>query len=90
LRSPSETERPHAYVLYFGAVGLIDRHVAGFGQLFFALAGDGWATGEDDVRQSLREARAAFIARGEVHSKPGDTGLAALMFQVGNLDGLTT
>ena len=80
----------HAYVLYFGAGGLIDRHEAGFGQLFFALAGDGWVAGEDGVRQSLREGKAVFIARGEVHSKGSDTGLTTLTFQVGNLHALPT
>jgi quercetin dioxygenase-like cupin family protein len=78
----------HAYVLHFEAGGLIDRHEAGFGQLFFALSGDGWVAGEDGVRQSLREGEAAFIARGEAHAKGSDSGLTALMFQVRDLDPL--
>jgi quercetin dioxygenase-like cupin family protein len=78
----------HAYVLYFDAGGLIGRHEAGFGQLFFAVSGDGWVAGDDGVRQPLREGEVAFIARGEVHSKGSDTGLTALMVQVRNLDAL--
>ena len=79
----------HAYLLYFEAGGLIGQHEAGFGQLFVALSGDGWVAGEDGVRQPLREGEAAFIARGEFHSKGSATGLTALMFQVRNLDVLT-
>jgi quercetin dioxygenase-like cupin family protein len=72
----------HAYVLHFDADGVIGPHEAGFGQLFFAISGHGWVAGEDGVRRPLREGEAAFIRRGEVHSKGSDTGLIALMIQV--------
>jgi quercetin dioxygenase-like cupin family protein len=75
----------HAYVLDFEAGGLIGPHEAGFGQLFVALSGAGWVAGEDGVRQSLREGEAAFIPRGEIHSKGSETGLTALMLQIRNL-----
>src|SRR5690348_5698255 len=65
----------HAYVLHFDAGGVIGQHEAGFGQLFFAVSGDGWFAGEDAVRHPVREGEAAFIRRGEVHSKGSDTGL---------------
>jgi quercetin dioxygenase-like cupin family protein len=76
----------HAYVLHFEAGGLVGPHEAGFGQLFFAVSGDGWVAGEDGVRQTLRRGEAAFIGRGEIHSKGSDTGLTALMLQVRELD----
>jgi quercetin dioxygenase-like cupin family protein len=76
----------HGYVLHFEAGGLIGPHEAGFGQLFFAVSGDGWIAGEDGVRRTVREGEAAFIPRGETHAKGSETGLIALMVQVRDLD----
>jgi quercetin dioxygenase-like cupin family protein len=76
----------HAYVLHFEPGGVIGQHEAGFGQLFFALAGTGWVAGEDGVRRPLAEGEAAFISRGEAHSKGSDSGFTALMIQVRNLE----
>lgn len=76
----------HAYVLYVDPGGVIGPHEAGFGQLLFAVAGEGWVAGGDGIRQPLRAGEAAFIARGEVHSKGSDAGLTALMLQVRDLD----
>jgi quercetin dioxygenase-like cupin family protein len=72
----------HAYVLYFEPGGEIGSHEAGFGQLFLALSGEGWVAGGDGIRQALTTGEAAFIARGEIHSKGSETGLTALMVQV--------
>jgi quercetin dioxygenase-like cupin family protein len=74
-----------AYVLYFEPGGEIGPHEAGFGQLFVALSGDGWVAGADGTRMSLSEGEAAHVSRGEIHSKGSETGLTALMVQVGNL-----
>ncbi len=79
----------HAYVLYFEPGGEIGPHEAGYGQLFFALVGDGWAAGGDGIRRPLATGEAAFIARGEVHSKGSETGLTALMVQVRDFDPLS-
>jgi quercetin dioxygenase-like cupin family protein len=76
----------HAYVLYFEPGGQIGPHEAGYGQLFFALSGDGWVAGGDGIRQPLSTGEAALITRGEIHSKGSETGLAALMVQVRDLD----
>jgi quercetin dioxygenase-like cupin family protein len=75
----------HAYVLYFEPGGEIGRHEAGFGQLLFALSGNGWVAGGDGERLPLAEGHAAFIRRGEMHSKGSETGLTALMVQVRDL-----
>jgi quercetin dioxygenase-like cupin family protein len=75
----------HAYVLYFEPGGEIGPHEASFGQLLFALSGDGWVEGGDGIRVPLVEGEAAFIARGEVHAKGSETGLTALMVQVRDL-----
>jgi quercetin dioxygenase-like cupin family protein len=75
----------HAYVLYFEPGGEIGAHEAGFGQLFFALSGNGWVAGGDGERVPLAEGQAAFIRRGEIHAKGSETGLTALMVQVRDL-----
>jgi quercetin dioxygenase-like cupin family protein len=75
----------HAYILYLEPGGEIGSHEAGFGQLFLAVSGDGWVAGGDGVRVPLAEGEAAFIHRGEIHSKGSDTGLTALMVQVRDL-----
>ncbi len=75
----------HAYVVYFEPGGEIGPHEAGFGQLFVALSGDGWVAGDDGERVPLAEGHAAFIHRGEIHSKGSETGLTALMVQIRDL-----
>jgi quercetin dioxygenase-like cupin family protein len=75
----------HVYVLYLEPGGEIGPHVAGSGQLFFAAAGSGWVAGGDGERVLLDEGEAAFIARGEVHSKGSDVGMTAFMVQVHDL-----
>ena len=72
----------HAYVLYFEPGGEIGPHEAGYGQLFLALSGEGWGAGGDGNRQLLATGEAAFISRGEIHSKGSEIGLTALMVQV--------
>jgi quercetin dioxygenase-like cupin family protein len=80
----------HAYVLYFEPGGEIGPHEAGFGQLFFAVSGDGWVAGGDGERLALAQGQAAFIERGEIHSKGTETGLTALMIQVRDLTPLVS
>jgi quercetin dioxygenase-like cupin family protein len=75
----------HVYVVYLEPGGEIGPHVAGSGQLFFAAAGSGWVAGGDGERVLLAEGEAAFIARGEVHSKGSDVGMTAFMVQVHDL-----
>jgi quercetin dioxygenase-like cupin family protein len=79
----------HAYVLYFQPGGEIGAHEAGYGQLFLALSGEGWVAGDDGIRQALASGEAAFISRGEIHSKGSETGLTALMVQVRNFTPLS-
>jgi quercetin dioxygenase-like cupin family protein len=72
----------HAYVIYFEPGGTIGPHEAGFGQILFAVAGSGWVVGADDRRIALAAGEAAFISRGEVHSKGSESGMTAFMVQV--------
>lgn len=80
----------HGYVLYFDPGGEIGPHEAGFGQMLLALAGDGWVAGGDGERLPLGEGQAAFIQRGEIHSKGSETGMTALMVQVRDLTPLVS
>lgn len=75
----------HAYVLYFEPGGVIGPHEAGFGQMLLPLEGAGWVAGGDGERLRLGVGRAAFIERGEIHSKGSETGMTALMVQVREL-----
>jgi quercetin dioxygenase-like cupin family protein len=75
----------HVYVVYFEPGGEIGPHAAGFGQLFFAAAGSGWVACGGGDRVRLAEGEAAFIARGEVHSKGSDVGMTAFMVQIRDL-----
>jgi quercetin dioxygenase-like cupin family protein len=72
----------HAYVIYFEPSGVIGPHEAGFGQILFAVDGSGWVAGADDQPVALAEGEAAFIRRGEVHSKGSESGMTAFMVQV--------
>ena len=69
----------HVYVIYLEPGGVIGPHEAGFGQIFLSLAGSGWIAGGDGRRVTLSEGEAAFISRGEVHSKGSEGGMTAFM-----------
>ncbi len=75
----------HVHLLRIGAGGIIDRHEAGFGQLWVALEGSGWVSGDDGVRHAIGQGEIAVIERGEHHAKGSDTGMTALMVQIRDL-----
>ena len=75
----------HVYALYFDPGGEIGPHEAGFGQLFLPLSGSGWVAGDDGERVALAEGQAALFRRGETHSKGSETGMTAVMVQIGDL-----
>src|SRR5512142_1162960 len=51
----------HVHFVEIAAGGAIGPHVAGFGQLFVCLAGEGWVASADDARVPLREGQAAYF-----------------------------
>jgi quercetin dioxygenase-like cupin family protein len=75
----------HAYTIHMDAGGHIGTHPAGFGQLFLVVSGSGWVVGGDGQRAELACGQAAYIERGERHSKGSDTGMTAVMLQVRDL-----
>jgi len=72
----------HVYFVHLAAGGVIGPHPAGFDQLFLVASGSGWVAGPDGLRQPLSAGQGAVIARGEIHSKGSDAGLAAIMVQI--------
>ena len=76
----------HAHMVRIDAGGLIDRHDAGFGQLWIVVDGSGWVAGERDRRIEVSPGDVAFFERGERHSKGSDTGMTAVMIQIHGLD----
>lgn len=80
------TGEAHVHFVDIAADGEIGPHVAGFGQLFVCLAGEGWVASADGVRVPLCDGQAAFFARGERHSKGSVTGMRALIVQVLDLE----
>jgi len=76
------TGEAHAFVMRFERGGLIGPHPAGFGQLLLPVQGAGWIAGADGARHALRPGEAAFISKGEIHSKGSDQGMTAVMVQI--------
>lgn len=75
----------HIYCVHLAAGGEIGAHEAGFAQLFLVVAGSGWVSGPDGVRETLSEGQGAFITRGELHAKGSASGLTAIMVQLTEL-----
>lgn len=75
----------HVHVVRIEAGGVIGPHEAGFGQFFLVVSGLGWAAGANGERWTLHAGQAAYIERGEMHSKGAQSDLVALMVQVGDL-----
>lgn len=72
----------HAYCIHLDPGGVIPRHVAGFDQLFLAVAGSGWAEGADGRRVTLATGEGVVFRKGEVHAKGSEAGMIALMVQL--------
>ena len=76
----------HVYCVYFEPGGQVGEHHAGFGQLFLVIHGEGWVSGGDGRRVKLAAGQGAYFGRGELHSKGSETGMAAVMVQVADLE----
>ena len=75
----------HAHLVRMAAGGIIDRHEAGFGQLWIVVEGSGWVAGEDGERHAVRPGDVAFFERGEHHAKGSESGMTAVMVQIHDL-----
>ncbi len=74
----------HAYVIYFEPGGIVG-HEAGSARSSLRFAGSGWVSGGGGQRIALAEGEAAFISRGEVHSKGSESGMTASIIQIRDL-----
>jgi quercetin dioxygenase-like cupin family protein len=61
--------------------GRIGRHPARRWQLFCAVAGAGWVSGEDAVRHPIAEGQSVLWAPEEVHESGSDGGMTVVMVQ---------
>ena len=75
----------HIHIVHIDAGGEIGPHVAGFGQLFLCLEGNGWVATADGEHVAISRGQGAYFARGERHSKGSVDGLRALIIQVQDL-----
>ncbi len=71
---------------YLPAAGLIGRHQTMENQLLVVIAGDGWVSGEDNERRSIKKDEAAFWTVGETHETGSDNGLTALVLEGSGVD----
>ena len=75
----------HVRLRRIGAGGIIDRHEAGFAQLWIVVEGTGWVAGDDGRRHQVGVGDVAFFGRGEHHAKGSDSGMTVVMVQVYDL-----
>ncbi len=59
--------------------GFVGRHPTGVRQAFCVVDGEGWVTGDDDVRVGIRKGQAALWLEGETHAAGTDSGLTAVV-----------
>ncbi len=66
--------------------GVIGYHEATVAQLFMCVAGQGWVTGTDRCRASIRPGQAAFWTAGELHESGSADGMMAIIVEGMNVD----
>lgn len=86
----SPLARPSGFVQIarfdIAAGGQVGTHPATIPQLFVVVAGEGWASGADGQRVTIRAGQAAFWEAGEVHATGSDAGLTAIVVEAERLD----
>ncbi|HET9168337.1 MAG TPA: hypothetical protein VFN97_02840 [Actinospica sp.] len=60
------------------AGGVIGTHPAVGGQVFLVVAGSGWVSGADGVRQPIAAGQGAQWDEGEIHTSGSDVGFTAI------------
>ena len=59
--------------------GTIGRHPAAVSQLFLLIDGEGWVSGQDGQRYSIRKGQAAYWNAGEEHESGTASGMTVLV-----------
>jgi hypothetical protein len=73
--------RARAACFHLGPGGAVGEHEATVGQLFCVLAGEGWVSGADGVRQPIRPFQAVHWQAGERHATGTTAGLVAVVLE---------
>ncbi|MGN7454727.1 cupin domain-containing protein [Paenibacillus pasadenensis] len=67
------------------ANGIVGRHVAEASQLFLLIDGEGWVSGADGKRISVKAGQAAYWEAGEEHESGSRTGMTVIVVEGGQL-----
>ncbi|MET1002520.1 MAG: VOC family protein [Acidimicrobiia bacterium] len=68
-------------VIQLPAGGCIGRHRAVVPQTFYVVAGEGWASGDDNARVAVAAGQVAEWSEGEQHAAGSDRGLTAVVLE---------
>ncbi|MCM3192201.1 cupin domain-containing protein [Priestia megaterium] len=61
--------------------GTVGYHEAPIPQLFIVAEGEGWVTGENQKRISIKRGEAVLWEKGEWHTSGSETGMTAIVIQ---------
>ncbi|MGC3791260.1 cupin domain-containing protein [Priestia aryabhattai] len=67
--------------MYIEGEGTVGYHEAPITQLFIVVEGEGWVTGEDQKRISIKSGEVALWEKGEWHMSGSEEGMAAIVIQ---------
>ncbi|MDC7769079.1 cupin domain-containing protein [Priestia megaterium] len=67
--------------MYIDGEGTVGHHQTPISQLFIVVDGEGWVTGEDQKRISIKSGEAVLWEKGEWHTSGSETGMAAIVIQ---------
>ncbi|MGG0463806.1 cupin domain-containing protein [Priestia aryabhattai] len=67
--------------MYIDGEGTVGHHPAPIPQLFIVVEGEGWVTGGDQKRVSIKRGEAALWGKGEWHTSGSETGMTAIVIQ---------
>ncbi|KMJ59912.1 cupin [Bacillus sp. LL01] len=68
------------------AGGVVGYHQASVQQLFIVVQGDGWVTGTDRERISIKSGEGVMWEKGEWHESGSDSGMLALVVESETID----
>ncbi|MCM3183860.1 cupin domain-containing protein [Priestia megaterium] len=67
--------------MYIEEEGTVGYHEAPIPQLFIVAEGEGWVTGENQKRISIKRGEAVLWEKGEWHTSGSETGMTAIVIQ---------
>ncbi|RDZ13366.1 cupin [Priestia megaterium] len=67
--------------MYIDGEGTVGHHPAPIPQLFIVVEGEGWVTGENQKRVSIKNGEAVLWEKGEWHTSGSEKGMTAIVIQ---------